>query len=129
MARFQKGQPPNPKGFQPGKSGNPGGKPKAIVEVVAAARELTTEAIETLKRVMLNEKATASARVSAAVAVIERGWGKAPATITLHRGDSELKELSDAELLAIASTVDGEATNGSGGGDPSASSGGTGTAH
>jgi hypothetical protein len=129
MPKFEKGKQNGTRPFQPGQSGNPGGRPKAVVEVTAAARELTTEAINTLKRVMLNEKATASAQVSAAVAIIERGWGKAPATITLHRGDSELKEFSDAELLAIASTVDGEATNGSGGGDPSASSGDTGTAH
>jgi hypothetical protein len=120
MPRFQKGQPPTPFGFQPGQSGNPGGKPKAIIEVTAAARELTTEAINTLKRVMLNEKATASARVSAAVAIIERGWGKAPATITLLRGDAELKELTDAELIAIAA---GETAQPNGSGHPSESPG------
>src|ERR1700727_618392 len=100
MPKFEKGKPNPGRKFQPGQSGNPGGMPKAIVEVTTAARALTTEAIETLKCVMLNEKATASARVSAAVAIIERGWGRAPATITLLRGDAELKELTDAELTA-----------------------------
>jgi hypothetical protein len=123
MARFEKGKPGGGRLFQPGQSGNPGGKPKAIIEVTAAARALTMEAIETLKRVMLNEKATASARVSAAVAIIERGWGKAPATITLLRGDAELKELSDAELIAIASGTDGETAQPNGSGHPSESPG------
>ena len=58
----------NKHGWQPGQSGNPGGRPKAIVEVAKAARELTTEAITTLREIMRNNKATSSARVSAAVA-------------------------------------------------------------
>jgi len=129
MPKFEKGKPNPGRKFQPGQSGNPGGQPKAIVEVTAAARALTTEAINTLKRVMLNEKATASARVSAAVAIIERGWGKAPATITLLRGDAELKELTDAELTAIAAGTVGETAKPNGSSDPCVSPGGTGKAH
>jgi hypothetical protein len=122
MAQFQKGSKPH-HGFKPGQSGNPGGRPKAIVEVAAAAREHTVEAIETLRDIMRNVKATASARVSAAAILIERGWGKAPMTITLNR-DTDFKALTDDELLAIA----GEAKpNGSG--DSSASPGNTGKAH
>jgi hypothetical protein len=115
MGKFEKGKlNPGARPFQKGVSGNPGGKPKAVREVALAARAYTMEAIETLAKIMRDAKATASARVSAATVLIERGWGKAPVTITLNR-DSDLKDLTDDELLAIASG----ATNGSG--DPSAS--------
>jgi hypothetical protein len=87
--------------FKKGQSGNPGGKPKIIIEVAKAAREKTTEAIETLYTIMINPKASASSRVSAAVAILERGWGKAPATIELRR-TIELGNLTDDELIAIA---------------------------
>ena len=87
--------------WRKGQSGNPGGRPKAIVEVAAAARERTVAAIDVLTEIMRDVEATSSARVSAAVALLERGWGKAPAIVTLlHSHD--MKGLSDAELLAIA---------------------------
>jgi hypothetical protein len=98
--------------FKPGQSGNPGGKPKAIIEVAQAAREKTASAIETLNTIMIDPKATASARVSAAVAILERGWGKAPQTIDLRR-TTELGNLTDDELIAIAAG-DVAAPNGGG---------------
>src|SRR5262252_6226016 len=106
MPKFEKGKPNPGRKFQPGQSGNPGGKPKAIVEVAAAARERTTEAIETLNKIMTDKDATASARVSAAVAILERGWGKAPQTVNLRR-DSDLREMTDDELIAIATGTAG----------------------
>jgi hypothetical protein len=100
-------RPRNPAWFKKGQSGNPGGKPKQIVEVAAAARERTVEAIETLTAIMRDAKATASARVSAAVAILERGWGKAPQTVTLRR-DVDFRSLSTDELFAIAAGTDAE---------------------
>jgi hypothetical protein len=113
--KFQKG---NKYGrFTPGVSGNPGGKPKKIREVAAAARERTMEAIETLTEIMRDAKATASARVSAADILLERGWGKAPQTIELRR-DDDFRNLTDDELTAIAA---GDALpEPNGGSDPSA---------
>jgi len=111
MGKFEKGKPNPGKKFKPGQSGNSGGRPKAIVEVAAAARELTLESIATLKEVMQNKKATASARVSAAVAILERGWGKAPQTINLRR-DTDLGTLTDDELIAIAAGDDIAANGG-----------------
>jgi Family of unknown function (DUF5681) len=113
MARFEKGNTlARTHGFKPGQSGNPGGKPKAIIEVALAARQHTVEAVETLVKIMRDSKATASARVSAAAILIERGWGKAPVTITLNR-DNNLRDLTDDELLAIAGSGSAK-PNGSG---------------
>ena len=74
--------------FKPGKPGGPG-RPKkkaeekataiakkAIADVKAAAKDCTEDAIKTLKSVMKDESKPAAARVGAAIAILDRGWGK-----------------------------------------------------
>src|SRR4029450_4330574 len=68
--------------FEKGQSGNPGGRPKVVAEVRELAREHTGEAIETLVSIMTNHKAAPAARVSAANALLDRGYGKPPQHIT-----------------------------------------------
>ncbi|MBN4095636.1 DUF5681 domain-containing protein [Methylobacterium sp. OT2] len=62
--------------FQPGQSGNPGGRPKASARVRDAAREHTERAIEVLVSIMTSEDAATAARVAAASAILDRGYGK-----------------------------------------------------
>ena len=62
--------------FQPGTSGNPGGRPKGLSEVIALAREHTELAITTLVDIARQPKAAPAARVAAASALLDRGWGK-----------------------------------------------------
>src|SRR5262249_57144551 len=62
--------------FQKGQSGNPGGRPKEIAEVKELARQHTPAAIEVLASIMHNTKASDAARVSAASALLDRGYGK-----------------------------------------------------
>jgi hypothetical protein len=64
------------RGFQPGQSGNPGGKPKGLAEVQQLARAHTVTAINTLAQIASAAKAPPAARVSAAQALLDRGWGK-----------------------------------------------------
>lgn len=61
--------------FKPGQSGNPGGRTKEIREVEKSARQHTNTAIQTLADICANPKAPAPARVSAAVALLNRAWG------------------------------------------------------
>ena len=62
--------------FQPGQSGNPGGRPKDISIVRDLARTHTSDAIQTLVSIMRDGRKEA-ARVAAAQAILDRGWGKA----------------------------------------------------
>ena len=53
------------------------------------AREFTMDAINTLVEIMTNRKASASARVSAACAILDRGWGRAPQTVEIGNKDKK----------------------------------------
>jgi hypothetical protein len=53
--------------------------PRAITEIRSVARSHTRTAINVLVGIMRSESATAAARVTAANAILDRGWGKPPA--------------------------------------------------
>jgi hypothetical protein len=83
------------KPFQKGQSGNPGGRPKVVAEVKELAREYTAEAIQTLVSIMTNTKAAPAARVSAANALLDRGYGKPPQHLTGESGISYVVRLPE----------------------------------
>ncbi|KQO94643.1 DUF5681 domain-containing protein [Methylobacterium sp. Leaf91] len=62
--------------FQPGQSGNPGGRPKASARVRDAARVHTEAALAVLVEIALEGESEA-ARVAAANSILDRGYGKA----------------------------------------------------
>jgi hypothetical protein len=65
------------RGFMPGKSGNPGGRPRAAVNVQELARQHTEQAVRTLVEALRDPKL----KVQAAQALLDRGWGRPPQTI------------------------------------------------
>jgi hypothetical protein len=70
-------------------SPNPAGRPKqpkTVAEVRAIAREHTVGAITTLVNVHKNKKAPPAARVAAATAILDRGWGKATGDLETAEG-------------------------------------------
>jgi Family of unknown function (DUF5681) len=71
--RNEKGQ------FAPGVSGNPSGRPKSDSTIQELARAHTQEALNALVEIATKGRSE-SARVSAAVAILDRGWGRPPMT-------------------------------------------------
>lgn len=61
--------------FQPGQSGNPSGRPKASAKVRDLARAHTETALEALVQIATAGESEA-ARVAAANAILDRGYGK-----------------------------------------------------
>ena len=73
-------------GFKPGQSGNPSGRPKIVAEVQDLACEHTTVAVAALVEVLSDKKSPPSARVAAASALLDRGWGKAVQGLEISGG-------------------------------------------
>lgn len=97
--------------FKPGQSGNPGGKPKLteparkiLADIKSLAKDASEAAIETLKSVMADTQAPPAARVGAATAILDRGYGKP--TQTIDANVSFLDKMTDAEQRALLSVLD-----------------------
>jgi len=65
--------------------------PKTLTEIRSLARSHTRSALNVLVAVMRNTRAAAPARIAAANAILDRGWGKAPQAI--ENGDGGALEL------------------------------------
>src|SRR5262249_38584263 len=76
------------KGFVPGRSGNRGGRPKQSGDVRDLARVHTLAAITTLAEIMRSGRSD-GARVLAAQALLDRGWGKPTQAVNLGPVDSD----------------------------------------
>ncbi|MGI9489335.1 MAG: hypothetical protein ACR2RF_26295 [Geminicoccaceae bacterium] len=76
-------------------------KPKTTMDIRSMARQYTDTAIKTLVSIAGCSKSQPSARVAAASALLDRGWGRPKQEMTIEHRKS-LGELTDAELEAIA---------------------------
>jgi hypothetical protein len=89
---------PRGRPFQPGKSGNPGGRPKGDATVKELARAHTVEAIETLVAMLGAE--SERTRVAAAEALLSRGWGTPTAHVETGPPGSFADALDAVKLRA-----------------------------
>src|SRR5918993_3983721 len=78
-------QPNNPWQFQKGVSGNPGGKPKKLAEIVDLAQSLAPDAIKALHEIAVYGRSE-KCRIEAAVALLDRGLGKPKVTVESDGG-------------------------------------------
>lgn len=84
--------------FQKGFSGNAGGRPREIGAVRDLAKRYTQDAIEALVGLMADPTTPPAARVSAAVALLDRGHGK-PAQSLDMRLDAADPALAHIEAI------------------------------
>ena len=87
---------PNSGQFKPGQSGNPGGRPRMPDELKEAMRGLAETAVKVLKEAM--EGDDPRARIMAANAVLDRGYGKPAQTVNAK---IEGADLGEAHLTAL----------------------------
>lgn len=85
------------KPFAPGQSGNPGGRPKESNKVKELARVHTERAIEVLAESLADPKL----KVSAAQALLDRGWGKA-AQIISGDDDAPVRVIATIERIIVS---------------------------
>lgn len=102
--------------FQPGVSGNPSGRPKINKRIRELAREHTEEAmaaiiaaLQATKTVGWGENMTEAVdhavRLSAANAILDRGWGKPVSEADMPRDEetgSDLAGLDEEQLRKLA---------------------------
>lgn len=100
MAENSKKQPRG-KPFQKGVTGNPGGRPKKTQEeydLIAACKAKTPDALDVIERVMRTSDNERN-QLTAAMAIIERAWGKpVQPTETEHKGKIELEHSKRPKL-------------------------------
>jgi hypothetical protein len=93
--------------FKPGQSGNPGGRPKALKEVIELCRDLTAKGVERMGKILADDTAPPAAQVAAFNAVMDRGWGKVSQAVELSGPDGEAIPTS---LTIVFKAPDGDAS-------------------
>jgi HEAT repeat protein len=85
--------------FQPGQSGNPGGRPKGEAKVRDAARAQTDAAIGVLVAALEDEDARV--RLKAAEVLLDRGWGKPSQTVDIGNADGQPFKTERVERVIV----------------------------
>jgi hypothetical protein len=87
--------------FLTGYSGNPSGRPAIISELQKLARTHTPTALATLVEIMSSAARPPNARVSAAIALLDRGYGRPSTAVFVEM----TPQVSSADREALLTTV------------------------
>ena len=88
------------KPFQPGKSGNPGGKPKGMIEYRDLCREWGPAIIAEMARIALKGK-TETVRVRAGEILLDRGFGRPASVIEGSFSGADGKEIVGIQVSFV----------------------------
>ena len=75
-----------------------------MADIKSAARELTPVAMDTLEKAMTDQKAPWAAKITAAIAVLDRGWGKPQQTVSANV--SVFDQMTDDARKAILAALE-----------------------
>jgi hypothetical protein len=103
------GTPTNLIPWKPGQSGNPSGKAKAIADMEHKAREHGDKAIKTLAAGLDDDDARV--RMSAATALLDRGFGKPAQAITGGTDPDDLP-IREEKLVRYVGPIPGNPVSG-----------------
>lgn len=78
--------------WEKGQSGNPGGRPKALAEVIKLARDEGINSLRTLIELRDSETTPPAVRESCANSILDRGFGKPSQNVI---NDPDAPDLSD----------------------------------
>lgn len=84
-----------------GHSGNPGGRPKALAELQALARQYAEASVNVLAEALKHKDHRI--RIVAAQTLLDRGYGKPAQTVTVQK--SPLDDVDPATLAALAEAL------------------------
>jgi len=106
--------------FQPGQSGNPGGRPKKVREIADKALDLAEEMLEELKTIAKDKEAPPAVRLQAIKEINDRGLGRAMQSIDITQENRhtlseefefivrKLKDRKDPEVKALIDSTRAE---------------------
>jgi hypothetical protein len=92
--------------FKKGQSGNPSGRPKDDLKLRELARKHTREAVETLIEVMSDKDTPPAARVNAAIAILDRGYGRPGQSVDMTSSDGSLASAWASAAAAIEKEIE-----------------------
>jgi hypothetical protein len=103
---------PRGRPFPKGVSGNPGGRPaqgpdrrKIEADARLLARSHGVGAVENLVAIMNDQAAPHMARIIAANAILDRGWGRPPVSVEVYEADARPQERDGSALEFIESRL------------------------
>jgi len=81
---------------------------KTPTDIRSLARNHTVKALSVLASIMNESTSPSAARVAAAQALLDRGWGKATQVVEATINNVDASRVSDLELATIISVDSGE---------------------
>lgn len=90
--------------YAPGQSGNPGGRPRVVGHVRDLAQKHAEDAIATLATIMRQDDAPPSARIAAATALLDRGYGRPvdqKAMVLLSQNSYDLTAVAEMPMAQL----------------------------
>ena len=101
----------NSTSFKPGRSGNPGGRPRRTQEerdALAKIRELAPRAAEVLEEMLDNDATPAPTRIKAVELILDRTYGKPDMAVKVEDPKNDaLKDIRE-QVARIKAAVSGE---------------------